>query len=61
MAAKRARGRPKVAAERQRKFRVQVAVNLAEYRQVRKAAEAADMSVSAWARARLMEAVKRRK
>ena len=59
MQRKRGKGRPKLPRDRVRKFSVHITVTLGEHRQIKRAAEAEDKSMSAWARQWVLKGLKR--
>ncbi len=61
MPPKRRQGRPRLNPEQVRRFLIGVMVNADERRQVRRAAEAEDLSMSAWIRACVLEALRKRR
>jgi predicted HicB family RNase H-like nuclease len=58
--AKRRKGRPKLPREATRRFSVHVLVTPEEHRRVKRAARASDMSISAWAREKILAGLPRR-
>jgi hypothetical protein len=52
--AKRRKGRPNLPNEKVRRLSVHILVTPAEHKLIKKAAAAADMSMSSWARERLL-------